>query len=593
MDYNFDLLDRVKALSDAGKLDLAQYEGKTVADLELPDYKNIHYSVTSSKRMPADAYELTCVGRDLGDKGTRLFENSLMLAVAYVNGRLRVVDDGDEADNAAGRAGGTQVADGTDSQGMSDRLQEIVGRLDTFETVTRRLDGKVSNIQQTLNSEVKRAGRAPSSGDGDDGQDGTPVRIAIDMHDDDTVVHDVATILEKVSALQGMLEKCADGISENASGTASCIRGIRSCSDSIDSLLDMLVADADAGADAEVIDEDIDDDPDGSSGLGDATDDPNADANDDAMPTTAPQGDDAAGMHDDADDGAGAPDVTDAGAADVPDDDDIAALLNSDDGDDDDDALAGLLAADDEDVTPSDDDAMPMDGHEADDAKATPDVDGGEVDEELYAMPIDAASDAQSSSVTAPGASGFGIIDGHLDSMDDIANRFDAQVRESLGFKPGVPSYDASVGADAAAVGDDVMQVFDNDDDGYVDLFGDGAADDDARQVAASDGASVLDDAIGDMDMSDFMSDMAGDDEPADGEAVGRDDGAGSGLDAFPDVSGMFDDADDAYGFDADNDGTGDADADADADVVDVGDGDDGIVVPVRRRRGSRAKWNA
>ena len=111
MDYRYDLLDKLKALSDEGKLDFAQYDGQTAKDLGTSEFEKIHYSVSSSLQMPAAAYKLELAGRDLGDKGTRLFENSLMLAVEYINGRIRFVD-GDADGVADGKSAGTVTEHG-------------------------------------------------------------------------------------------------------------------------------------------------------------------------------------------------------------------------------------------------------------------------------------------------------------------------------------------------------------------------------------------------------------------------------------------------------------------------------------------------
>ena len=82
-DYRFDMLDKIKALVDEGKLDLAGYDGKLCRDLD--GYDQIHYSVATSLGTPAAAYAVARAGKDFGDRGTRLIENSLMLAVEYVS----------------------------------------------------------------------------------------------------------------------------------------------------------------------------------------------------------------------------------------------------------------------------------------------------------------------------------------------------------------------------------------------------------------------------------------------------------------------------------------------------------------------------
>lgn len=555
VDYRFDLLDKLKALSDDGKLDLAQYDGQTAKDLGTDGFEKIHYSVSSSLQMPAAAYKLELAGRDLGDKGTRLFENSLMLAVEYINGRIRFVEGDTDGD-----AGGS--TDAVTKRGVSaapandeDALKAVLARLDAFETTTRRMDGRLASVQKTLSDEVRKSSEAAASV-ADDGTSGE-LRIAIDMHDGETVLHDVAIILEKVTALQGMLEECAKGISANAEGSASCLNEIRSCSDSIDNLLNVLyLDDADGAGD---VDYDMHGDD---AGMTSVAAEAAGDGNDDAAPDA--DSDDAASHADDTDDTT--PSVhADADRPDATDDDEAAA-----------DEADGIDDADDAGGEPTDSDGS----------------------DELYAVPVMLPDDTQNDA-----DDGISFGDGHIDSMDDIARKFAAQVSESLGIQP---SGDADATDDDAA--GDAVDDYGSD---YVDLFGDATEDlpDDSDGAVDASGSKTQEDeadaeaqnAMDEMDMSDFMSDVTFDDgdetgtgtpetmareqdaDDADGDADG-----GFGLDdGFPDMSDVFDDID----------GSAFVDDDADADATtasSTADGDDeGITVPARRRRGSKARWNA
>jgi len=539
MDYRYDLLDKLKALSDEGKLDLAQYDGQTAKDLGTSEFEKIHYSVSSSLQMPAAAYKLELAGRDLGDKGTRLFENSLMLAVEYINGRIRFVD-GDADGVADGKSAGTVTEHGALAAAPKideDSLKAIIDRLDTFETATRRMEGRLASVQKTLSDEVRKSSGAAASV-ADDGTSGE-LRIAIDMHDGETVLHDVAIILEKVTALQGTLEECAKGISANAEGSASCLSEIRSCSDSIDNLLNVLYfddTDSVGDMDYDTIADDGDD-TDMTSAMSDADDDGNDDAAGDA---------DASSQADDTDDGTSA--STEPNRSDTADNGDSA-----------------------EDAPESIDNADDTDGKPAAD---------GDGSDELYAEPIMLPDNMHDN---ADGIADFGT--GHIDSIDDIARKFAAQVSENLGIQPS--------GNDDA---DDAMDDYDSD---YADLFGEAAEDlsdggddgVDASSSQAQDGEADTDTQsdMGEMDMSDFMSDVTFDSEDEAGtdtpKTLTREHGAGDsdfGLDDdFPDMSDVFDDiAGDA----------GDNDAGTDAHV---GSNDDSITVPARKRHDSKAKWKA
>lgn len=539
MDYRYDLLDKLKALSDEGKLDLAQYDGQTAKDLGTSEFEKIHYSVSSSLQMPAAAYKLELAGRDLGDKGTRLFENSLMLAVEYINGRIRFVD-GDADGVADGKSAGTVTEHGALAAAPKideDSLKAIIDRLDTFETASRRMEGRLASVQKTLSDEVRKSSGAAASV-ADDGTSGE-LRIAIDMHDGETVLHDVAIILEKVTALQGMLEECAKGISANAEGSASCLSEIRSCSDSIDNLLNVLYfddTDSVGDMDYDTIANDGDD-TDMTSAMSDADDDGNDDAAGDA---------DASSQADDTDDG--------TSASTAPNRSDTA-----DNGDSAEDAPESIDNADDT------------------DGKPAADGDGSDV---LSAEPIMLPDNMHDN---ADGIADFGT--GHIDSIDDIARKFAAQVSENLGIQPS--------GNDDA---DDAMDDYDSD---YADLFGEAAEDlsdggddvVDASSSQAQDGEADTDaqSDMGEMDMSDFMSDVTFDSEDEAGtdtpKTLTREHGAGDsdfGLDDdFPDMSDVFDDiAGDA----------GDNDAGTDAHV---GSNDDSITVPARKRHDSKAKWKA
>lgn len=539
MDYRYDLLDKIKALSDEGKLDLAQYDGQTAKDLGTSEFEKIHYSVSSSLQMPAAAYKLELAGRDLGDKGTRLFENSLMLAVEYINGRLRFID-GDADGVADGKNAGTVTEHGALAAAPKiddDSLKAIIDRLDTFETVSRRMEGRLASVQKTLSDEVRKSSGAAASV-ADDGTSGE-LRIAIDMHDGETVLHDVAIILEKVTALQGTLEECAKGISANAEGSASCLSEIRSCSDSIDNLLNVFYfddTDSVGDMDYDTIADDGDD-TDMTSAMSDADDDGNDDAAGDA---------DASSQADDTDDGTSA--STEPNRSDTADNEDSA-----------------------EDAPESIDNADDTDGKPAA---------NGDGSDELYAEPIMLPDNMHDN---ADGIADFGT--GHIDSIDDIARKFAAQVNENLGIQPS--------GNDDA---DDAMDDYDSD---YADLFGEAAEDlsdggddvVDASSSQAQDGEADTDaqSDMGEMDMSDFMSDVTFDSEDEAGtdtpKTLTREHGAGDsdfGLDDdFPDMSDVFDDiAGDA----------GDNDAGTDAHV---GSNDDSITVPARKRHDSKAKWKA
>lgn len=546
MDYRYDLLDKLKALSDEGKLDLAQYDGQTAKDLGTSEFEKIHYSVSSSLQMPAAAYKLELAGRDLGDKGTRLFENSLMLAVEYINGRLRFVDG--DADGATdGKNAGTVTEHGIIAAPKidDDALKAIIDRLDTFETASRRMEGRLASVQKTLNDEVRKSSGAAASV-ADDGTSGE-LRIAIDMHDGETVLHDVAIILEKVTALQATLEECAKGISTNAEGSASCLSEIRSCSDSIDNLLNVLYfddTDSVGDVDYDTITDDGDD-TDMTSAMSETDDDGNDD-NDAAGDVSA------SSQADDADDGT--PSSAEPNRSDAVDDGDSATN-----------APEGIDNADDT------------------DGKPTAGDEGSDV---LSAEPIMLSDNTHDD---ADGIADFGT--GHIDSIDDIARKFAAQVNENLGIQPS--------GNDDA---DDTMDDYDSD---YADLFGEAAEDlldggddvVDASSSQAQDGEADTDaqSDMGEMDMSDFMSDVTFDSEDEAGtdtpKTLTREHGADNDNgdadsdfeldDDFPDMSDVFDDiAGDA----------GDNDADTGAHV---GSNDDSITVPARRRHDSKAKWNA
>ena len=547
MDYRYDLLDKLKALSDEGKLDLAQYDGQTAKDLGTSEFEKIHYSVSSSLQMPAAAYKLELAGRDLGDKGTRLFENSLMLAVEYVNGRLRFVD-GDADGVADGKDAGTVTEHGTLAAAPKideDDLKAIIDRLDTFETASRRMEGRLASVQKTLNDEVRKSSGAAASV-ADDGTSGE-LRIAIDMHDGETVLHDVAIILEKVTALQATLEECAKGISTNAEGSASCLSEIRSCSDSIDNLLNVLYfddTDSVGDVDYDTITDDGDD-TDMTSAMSETDDDGNDD-NDAAGDVSA------SSQADDADDGT--PSSAEPNRSDAVDDGDSATN-----------APEGIDNADDTDGKPTA---------------------GDEWSDVLSAEPIMLSDNTHDD---ADGIADFGT--GHIDSIDDIARKFAAQVNENLGIQPS--------GNDDA---DDTMDDYDSD---YADLFGEAAEDlldggddvVDASSSQAQDGEADTDaqSDMGEMDMSDFMSDVTFDSEDEAGtdtpKTLTREHGADNDNgdadsdfeldDDFPDMSDVFDDiAGDA----------GDNDAGTDAHV---GSNDDSITVPARKRHDSKAKWNA
>ena len=544
MDYRYDLLDKIKALSDEGKLDLAQYDGQTAKDLGTSEFEKIHYSVSSSLQMPAAAYKLELAGRDLGDKGTRLFENSLMLAVEYINGRLRFVD-GDANGAADGKSASTVTEHGTLAAAPKideDSLKAIIDRLDTFETASRRMEGRLASVQKTLHDEVRKSSGAAANV-ADDGTSGE-LRIAIDMHDGETVLHDVAIILEKVTALQGTLEECAKGISANAEGSASCLSEIRSCSDSIDNLLNVLYfddTDSVGDVDYDTIADDGDD-TDMTSAMSDADDDGNDDAAGDA---------DASSQADDTDDGTSA--STEPNRSDTADNGDSA-----------------------EDAPESIDNADDTDGKPA----------AGDGSDVLTAEPVMLSDDTHDD---ADGIADFGA--GHIDSMDDIARKFAAQVSENLGIQPSdnndtddaVDDYDSDY---ADLFGETAEDLFDGGDD-VMDASSSQAQDDEADTDAQSD--------MGEMDMSDFMSDVTFDSEDEAGtdtpktltreHCAGNDDGDADsdfGLDDdFPDMSDVFDDiAGDA----------GDNDAGTDAHV---GSNDDSITVPARKRHDSKAKWKA
>lgn len=541
MDYRYDLLDKLKALSDEGKLNLAQYDGQTAKDLGTSEFEKIHYSVSSSLQMPAAAYKLELAGRDLGDKGTRLFENSLMLAVEYINGRIRFVN-GDADGVADGKSAGTVTEHGALAAATKideDSLKAIIDRLDTFETASRRMEGRLASVQKTLSDEVRKSSGAAASV-ADDGTSGE-LRIAIDMHDGETVLHDVAIILEKVTALQATLEECAKGISTNAEGSASCLSEIRSCSDSIDNLLNVLYFD-DTDSVGDVDYDTIADDDDGTdmtSAMSETDDDGNDD-NDTAGDVSA------SSQADDADDGT--PSSAEPNRSDAVDDGDSATN-----------APEGIDNADDT------------------DGKPTAGDEGSDV---LSAEPIMLPNNMHDN---ADGIADFGT--GHIDSIDDIARKFAAQVSENLGIQPS--------GNDDA---DDAMDDYDSD---YADLFGEAAEDlsdggddvVDASSSQAQDGEADTDaqSDMGEMDMSDFMSDVTFDSEDEAGtdtpKTLTREHGAGDsdfGLDDdFPDMSDVFDDiAGDA----------GDNDAGTDAHV---GSNDDSITVPARKRHDSKAKWKA
>lgn len=562
VNYRFDLLDKLKALSDNGKLDLAQYDGQTARDLGTDDFEKIHYSVSSSLQMPAAAYKLELAGRDLGDKGTHLFENSLMLAVEYINGRLRFVEG--DTDGDAGGSGDAVTKRGISASPANDEdaLKAVLARLDAFETTTRRMDGRLASVQKTLSDEVRKSSEAAAS-IADDGTTGE-LRIAIDMHDGETVLHDVAIILEKVTALQGTLEECAKGISANAEGSASCLNEIRSCSSSIDNLLNVLYFDdADGAGDADY-DMSADDGDDGDDvGMTSVAAEAEGDSNDDAVPDAG--GNDGSSSHaDDADDST--PSVhADADRPDTTGDDEVAA-----------DEADGIDDTDDAGSKPTDSDGS----------------------DELYAVPVMLPDDTQDNA-----DDGISFGDGRIDSMDDIARKFAAQVSESLGIQP---SDDADATDD-----DDASDAVDDYGSDYVDLFGDATEDlpDDSDDAVDASGSKTQEDeadaeaknAMDEMDMSDFMSDVTFDDDDETGtgapetmareqdtdDADGDADGGFGIDDDFPDMSDVFDDID----------GSAFVDDDADVDATtasSTADGDDeGITVPARRRHGSKARWNA
>lgn len=245
MDYRFDMLDKLRKMHEDGRLDVYQYGKDTQAgDVDGYEKRRVNYAVTQAT--PASVLAILNAAAELGDKGTRIAENSLVLGAAYVQGRLRVVDD--DGDAVPAGANGTGGADGGSASGAD--VSKVLARLDAFETATRRMEGKISTIQQSLSGK--------GGGKGHDAPDA--LRIAIEMHDGEAVTHDVATILEKVTALQGALEECERGIAANAKGTTACLSEIRECSSSIDNLLDVLYAD-DESLDAPAEDDAGDDSP--------------------------------------------------------------------------------------------------------------------------------------------------------------------------------------------------------------------------------------------------------------------------------------------------------------------------------------------
>lgn len=585
MDYRFDLLDKLKALSDEGKLDLAQYDGQTARDLGTSDFEKIHCSVSSSLQMPAAAYKLELAGRDLGDKGTRLFENSLMLAVEYINGRLRFVDGNVDGD-ASGSADAVTKRSATAAKAIDeDAMKAVLDRLDSFETTTRRMDGRLASVQKTLSDEVRKSDEAAARV-ADDGTSGE-LRIAIDMHDGETVLHDVAVILEKVTALQGTLEECAKGIAANAEGSSSCLSEIRSCSDSIDNLLNVLYIDDNDGSSGDLYD-----------GLGD----------DDGITSEDDEADDVPVASGTEGDTASTVVATDAVASDKDEAIGNDTMLADDakPSDDDDDAKP---SDDTDDDKPSDDDdgdmAMwdaPVEDDAADDGDgddaASGDADG-DGESELHAVPLMRSDDMRDD---AGDVLDVGV--GHLDSIDDIARKFAEQVSESLGVKPASPDAMGTAGV-VQASHDATVSFDDGDDSGYIDLFGDGIdgiPEDDAVDAMAENASATqsgkpamwhdadASDVIGEMDMSDFMNDVEFDDAGSSviptGDGAGSDDAASIGIDDdMPDMSGMFDDpSGDTF---ADDSASGVA---ADADDGEAGSG---ITVPARKRRKSKARWNA
>lgn len=600
MDYRFDLLDKLKALSDEGKLDLAQYDGQTARDLGTSDFEKIHYSVSSSLQMPAAAYKLELAGRDLGDKGTRLFENSLMLAVEYINGRLRFVDGNVDGDASGSEDAVTKRSTTTAKAIDEDAMKAVLARLDAFETTTRRMDGRLASVQKTLSDEVRKSDEAAAHV-ADDGTSGE-LRIAIDMHDGETVLHDVAVILEKVTALQGTLEECAKGIAANAEGSSSCLSEIRSCSASIDNLLNVLYIDDNDGSSGDLYD-----------GLGDDDDITSEDDEADDVPV-------ASGTEGDA---ASTVVATDAVASDKDE-----AIGND------------TMLADDAKPSDDDDDAKPSD--DTDDAKPSGDDDG---DMAMWDAPVedDAADDGDGDDAASGDADGDGeselhavplmrsddmrddagdVLDvgvGHLDSIDDIARKFAEQVSENLGVSP-VRPYAAGMASAVAQTPHDAVDAFDDgDDNGYIDLFGDGfdglpddnAVDGAAGVVSTASSRESMarhdedaSDVIGEMDMSDFMSDVAFDGDAGPGASgVSLNDGDDSdgddslGLDGdLPDMSDVFDDLT-SGGTSADGADDGGvavvADDDNAGNITATVDAGDRITVPARKRRGSKARWNA
>ena len=589
-DYRFDMLDKIKALVDEGKLDLARYDGKLCRDLD--GYDQIHYSVATSLGTPAAAYAVARAGKDFGDRGTRLIENSLMLAVEYVSGRLRFVEPVDDGNGVAGSGDAGKAKDklqgdaGTaeiDGEG----LKSLIERFDAFETASRRMEGRLASVQKTLSDEVKRSEAAAARATGD--ETGGELRIAIDMHDGETVLHDVAVILEKVTALQGTLEECARGIAANAEGSSSCLSEIRSCSDSIDNLLNVLYIDDTDGTAGGVYD--------GHGNDGDIAMSDNESADADDTPAIS-------GMEDDGTSTVVTTDAVVSGKDDVVGNDvqHTDDAKPSDDGDDD-----GEMAI--ESVPVEDDAASDGEGDDATSGDAN-----GDGENELHAVPLVRSDDMCDD---ADGVPDVGV--GHLDSIDDIARKFAEQVSENLGVSP-VRPYAAGMASAVTQTPHDAVDDFDDgDDNGYIDLFGDGfdgLSDDNAVDGAAGVVSTTssresmarhdedASDVIGEMDMSDFMSDVAfdGDAGPGasgvslnDGDASDGDDSLGLDDD-LPDMSDVFDDltsggtsadgADDgSVAVVADDDNAGNITA-----AVDTGGR---ITVPARKRRGSKARWNA